>query len=132
MAHRLRRVQASLKRVGGQLAFTSPKTKRSRRAIPLPRVVVKVMREHQARQEVERASAELWADDDLVFTTSIGTPIEPRNLSLHFEGLGDGRVHTRRRRERRRPRPLPVRGLLPARTRRQSEARSEGLEPPTF
>jgi len=81
------RVQASLQRVGGQLAFTPPKTKRSRRAIPLPRAVVKVLREHRACQEVERASAEMWADDDLVFTTSIGTPIEPRNLSRHFEAL---------------------------------------------
>jgi integrase len=29
------------------------------------------------------------ADDDLVFTTSIGTAIEPRNLSRHFEALRD-------------------------------------------
>jgi integrase len=27
--------------------------------------------------------------DDLVFTTSIGTAIEPRNLSRHFEALRD-------------------------------------------
>jgi integrase len=81
------RVQVSLQRVGGQLAFTSPKTRRSRRAMPLPRAVVKVLREHKQRQAVERAEAELWADEDLVFATSIGTPIEPRNLSRHFEAL---------------------------------------------
>lgn len=81
------RVQSSLQRVGGQLVFTSPKTKRSRRAVPLPRAVVQVLTEHKARQAGERAAAELWADDDLVFTTSIGTPIEPRNLSRHFEAL---------------------------------------------
>jgi hypothetical protein len=57
-----------LQRVGGQLAFTSPKTKRSRRAIPLPRAVVKVLTEHKARQADERAEVELWADDGLVFT----------------------------------------------------------------
>jgi integrase len=83
------RVQVSLQRVGGQLAFTSPKTRRSRRAMPLPRAVVKVLREHKQRQAVERAEAELWADEDLVFATSIGTPIEPRNLSRHFEALRD-------------------------------------------
>jgi integrase len=84
------RVQSSLQRVGGQLAFTSPKTKRSRRALPLPRSVVKVLTSHRDAQAVERAKAELWADADLVFTTAIGTPIEPRNLSRHFEALRDG------------------------------------------
>jgi integrase len=83
------RVQASLQRVGGQLVLTSPKTKRSRRAIPLPRAVVTVLEAHRDAQVVERAEAEVWADDDLVFTTSIGTAIEPRNLSRHFEALRD-------------------------------------------
>jgi integrase len=32
-------------------------------------------------------AAEAWGDDDLVFTTSIGTAIEPRNLNRHYEGL---------------------------------------------
>jgi integrase len=83
------RVRSSLQRVGGELVFMSPKTRRSQRAIPLPRAVVQVLREHKARQDAERATAELWADPDLVFTTSIGTPIEPRNLSRHFEALRD-------------------------------------------
>jgi integrase len=81
------RVQASLQRVGGQLVLTSPKTKRSRRAIPLPQTVVKVLEAHREAQAVQRGGAELWADDDLVFTTLIGTAIEPRNLSRHFEAL---------------------------------------------
>ncbi len=81
------RVQTSLRRVGDKLVFSSPKTRRSRRAIPLPRAVVKVLRDHKERQAVEQAEAEVWADLDLVFTTSIGTPIEPRNLSRHFELL---------------------------------------------
>jgi integrase len=91
------RVQASLQRVGGQLVLTSPKTKRSRRAIPLPQAVVKVLEAHRHAQAVERSGAELWADDDLVFTTSIGTAIEPRNLSRHFEAL---RVRAKVRRVR--------------------------------
>jgi integrase len=83
------RVQASLQRVGSQLVLTSPKTKRSRRTIPLPQAVVKVLDAHREAQAVERARAEAWADDDLVFTTRIGTAIEPRNLSRHFEALRD-------------------------------------------
>ena len=46
-----------------------------------------VLREHKARQDGERQEAAVWADNDLVFTTSIGTAIEPRNLSRHFEAL---------------------------------------------
>jgi integrase len=83
------RVQASLQRVGSQLVLTSPKTKRSRRTIPLPQAVVKVLDAHREAQAVEQARAEVWADDDLVFTTRIGTAIEPRNLSRHFEALRD-------------------------------------------
>jgi integrase len=83
------RVQASLQRVGAQLVLTSPKTKRSRRAVPLPRAVVKVLKAHHDAQAVERARSEVWVDDDLAFTTSIGTAIEPRNLSRHFEALRD-------------------------------------------
>jgi integrase len=50
---------------------------------------VKVLDAHRDAQAVERGRAEVWADDDLVFTTSIGTAIEPRNLSRHFEALRD-------------------------------------------
>jgi integrase len=89
------RVQASLQRVGPQLVLTSPKTKRSRRTIPLPQAVVKVLDAHRDAQAVERVRAEVWADDDLVFTASIGTAIEPRNLSRHFEALR-GRAKVRR------------------------------------
>jgi integrase len=35
-----------------------------------------------------RADAgELWTDYDLVFTTTIGIPIEPRSLNTHWEGI---------------------------------------------
>jgi integrase len=50
---------------------------------------VRVLRAHRESQAVERAAAEVWGDDDLVFTTRIGTAIEPRNLSRHFEALRD-------------------------------------------
>jgi len=32
-------------------------------------------------------AGKLWIDHDLVFTTSIGTPIEPRSLNTHWEGI---------------------------------------------
>ena len=47
---------------------------------------MKVLVAHRDAHAVERAGAEVWADDDLMFTTSVGTAIESRNLSrLHRE-----------------------------------------------
>src|SRR4051794_23249175 len=58
-----------------------PKTEKSRRAVPLSRSAVDVLRAHQVRQAAERVAAqEVWRDSDLVFTTEIGTPLEPRKV----------------------------------------------------
>jgi integrase len=81
------RVTGSLQRIGGELRLTQPKTARSRRVVPLPDVCVDALRAHRAAQAKERLRAETWADPDLVFTTTKGTPIEPRNLVRHFEAL---------------------------------------------
>ena len=43
---------------------------------------------HGVRQEVERLTAgESWVESGLVFTTSVDTVVEPRNLSRTFEQL---------------------------------------------
>jgi integrase len=66
------------------------KSMRSRRSIPLPAVTVRVLREHQARQEAERqALGPYWQDSGLVFTSTVGTVIEPRNLSRLLDALID-------------------------------------------
>ena len=55
---------------------------------PLPKITKRAPLEHQERQAGEQATAgELWTDHGLVFPTSIGTPIEPRSLNRHFEGI---------------------------------------------
>ncbi|GAA2115166.1 tyrosine-type recombinase/integrase [Streptomyces synnematoformans] len=42
---------------------------------------MKALTEHRERQERERADAgEAWKDYGLVFTTRVGTPVEPDNL----------------------------------------------------
>ncbi|MDT0277111.1 tyrosine-type recombinase/integrase [Blastococcus goldschmidtiae] len=58
---------------------------------------------HRGRQEDERRSAAgTWRDGGLVFTTEIGTPLEPRNVLRRFEqlaqraGLADVHLHTLR------------------------------------
>ena len=84
------RVRGTLQRVGGSLVRSEmPKTRTSRRALPLPGLVVSALRTHRAAQTQERAGARVWLDGDLLFTTSAGTPLEPRNVLRSFHGLCD-------------------------------------------
>ncbi|MDP9437026.1 MAG: site-specific integrase [Actinomycetota bacterium] len=83
-------VRATLQRLNGTLVRTEmPKTKSSRRALPLPDVVVDSLRAHRAAQVQERLRSEVWDDQALVFTTGIGTPLEPRNVLRSFHALCD-------------------------------------------
>lgn len=70
------------------LVFGPPKSGRSRRTIPLPAISVKVLRAHRAGQAAAMlASGPSWVDFGLVFTSAVGTVIEPRNLTRSFEEL---------------------------------------------
>lgn len=72
-------VRWNLRYRGGVFTFKEPKTRKSRRRIALAPETVEVLRAHRARQVAERLQAgEVWEDNDLVFCTTIGTP-----LSLH-------------------------------------------------
>ena len=60
-------------------------TERSRRTLKLPVAVVRALRAHQRQQAEERANAGvLWKEHGLVFTTSVGTPLESHNLRRDF------------------------------------------------
>jgi integrase len=97
------RVRWTLTRTSKGLQPGEPKTEKSRRVVPLPRSAVEVLRAHQMRQAAERVAAnEVWRDSGLVFTSEIGTPLEPRNVLRRFEllagraGLRGVHLHTRR------------------------------------
>lgn len=86
------RVRGTLSRTSAGLTITDPKTDRSRRTVPLPRQVVEALRAHKARQAAERlAAGPAYAEHGLMFTTEIGTPLEPRNVLRRFVTLA-GRV----------------------------------------
>lgn len=65
-----------------QPTLAEPKTDSGRRTIVLPPVAVAALREHRRRQLQERLLAgPAWQDRwNLVFTTPLGTPINPANL----------------------------------------------------
>jgi integrase len=83
----------------GRLLLREPK-RSSRRTINLPRVCVSALLEHRTLQEQERRLAGTrWHESDYVFTSGIGTPVEPRNLErayleiLSLAGLHHVRIH---------------------------------------
>jgi integrase len=97
------RVAATIARVEGKLSVSEPKTARSRRLVPLSKPVVAMLREHRLRQKRERLRASnQWHENGLVFTTELGTPVDPRNLLRVIEaaartaGVKDVVVHTLR------------------------------------
>lgn len=55
------------------------KTSTSKRTLALPPDLAAWLREHHASQRLERMAATAWADDQLVFATSAGTPVEASN-----------------------------------------------------
>ena len=77
-----------MQRVGGELVFSEPKTTRSRRTVPLPPVILTALRAHRATQAGERLKAgTAWQDSRLVFTTPIGTVVDPGNLGRLLDNL---------------------------------------------
>ncbi|ODU01326.1 MAG: hypothetical protein ABS81_20995 [Pseudonocardia sp. SCN 72-86] len=93
-------VRQSLSWVNGRAVLQPPKTRTSRRVIPLPDVVATALREHRKRQEDEEAAAgDTWEDSGFVFTTRRGAPMSPYTLSKYWRdlrekaGLGTLRFH---------------------------------------
>ena len=75
-------VRRGLQRIDGQLTVLPTKTARSRRTVPLPGFVTRVLRSIARPRRLERRDlGERWPDSGYVFTTPIGTPIDPRNCT---------------------------------------------------
>lgn len=71
-------VQRSLQRGDNGLELVDVKTKKSRRAIPLPLVAIRALQKHRQRQDLEREKAtmaDVWVESGLVFTNLSGGPL---------------------------------------------------------
>lgn len=80
-------VRRTLQRIKGKGIVTGqPKSTKGRRQIVLPGPVVEGLRHWRIQQKEERLIAgQRWQDTGYVFTTGVGTSIEPRNLHRHFK-----------------------------------------------
>ncbi|HSH77958.1 MAG TPA: site-specific integrase [Herpetosiphonaceae bacterium] len=84
------RVRKQVQRIDGKLQLKDIKTaKRKRsRTVSLPPVLLAALRSHRTRQLEERLLAGgRWRDWDLVFPSTIGTPLDARNVLRRFQKL---------------------------------------------
>ena len=64
------------------------KTEKSRRTLALPQSAVAALREQRKWQaEAQLAAGPLWHDEGLVFTTSVGTPLDASHVRRDFRAL---------------------------------------------
>jgi integrase len=74
------RIDYTLHRTKGEFTFGEPKSASSRRVVSMPDVLIRELKAHRARQNQERLRAGAgWQDHDLVFASTIGTPLDMTN-----------------------------------------------------
>jgi integrase len=84
----LEKLRKEWRPVRSQLRVTEPRSVRSRRTVRLPGVVLTPLKAHRTRQLEERlAAGGAWEDSGLVFTSPIGSALDPRNVTRQFKAL---------------------------------------------
>jgi integrase len=82
------KVVNQLQRADKKLQLVEVKSESSHRTLPLPEIVVLALRAHRLRQlEEKMAAGKDWEDSDFIFTTSLGKPLDERNLLRHFHTI---------------------------------------------
>lgn len=75
-----------LQRVRGELLHRETKTQASDASLPLPPICVTALHlRADQRAEARSDAGKMWQENDLVFATRWGTPIEPRNFQRSWE-----------------------------------------------
>jgi integrase len=83
---RILTVHRALQRIDGKLQFVETKTQKSRRTLNLPQFAVNALLRHKGFQEQERHFAgERWVDSGLIFTTTVGTPLDGPTVTHRFQ-----------------------------------------------
>lgn len=78
-------VRSTVARIGKEWVFGEPKSANSKRILPIPDFLLNTLMVQKERLIFEKSQAEsLWHDNNLVFPSEVGTPIEARNLLRHF------------------------------------------------
>lgn len=85
---RIRIERTIMRPKGGGWAWDTPKTKKSRRTIPLSQHLLGLLREHRTRQlEARLLAGPKWVEHDLIFPNMYGNPANAIWLSQNFQKL---------------------------------------------
>jgi integrase len=77
-----------MQRIDGKPTFVEPKMALSRRMVTLPASAISALRVQRDRQAFARPKAgDHWQEWDLVFPSSVGTPLNPSNVVHRFQTL---------------------------------------------
>jgi integrase len=76
-----------LRHIHGRFFFDDPKTEKSKGYVTLPADTVEELIIHRFRQEQEKLRAREYHDYELVFPTSLGTPLGPKGLDDIYDLL---------------------------------------------
>jgi integrase len=81
-------VRRALQRIDKRPVFVEPKSDRSRRTVNLPASAVAALKIQKDRQAFARqAAGEHWQEQDLVFASTIGTPLDAPNVTHRLQAL---------------------------------------------
>lgn len=81
-------VRHAMQRVGGKPTFVEPKSERSRRTLTLPAMAAIALKRQRIRQiEDKLVAGDRWQEANLVFTSTVGTPLEPSNVTARLHKL---------------------------------------------
>jgi integrase len=73
---------------GAATIRTQTKTNAGARSVRLTSDTLAALKEHRDRQRFTRqAAGDAWADNDLIVCTSLGTPVNPNNVTRSFDRL---------------------------------------------
>lgn len=92
VTHTLREVRVFDEKGSSKLVIqvNEPKTRGSRRTLPLSKAVLDSIERHKMIQSIRRMQAgDLWNETDFVFTSSIGTPVSQTNNLKRYKRFID-------------------------------------------
>ncbi|GAA2229999.1 tyrosine-type recombinase/integrase [Herbiconiux moechotypicola] len=77
---RVAHIRGTLGQAGREPVVSEPKSARSRRTVALSPTAIQILRGVEEKQRSARERAcDRWVERDFVFTTAVGSPLDPRN-----------------------------------------------------
>ena len=83
-------VLQTIQEIDGKIQVGAPKSKSSRRTVPIESAALDALKTWRTRQIEERLKAgPAWSDSGFVFTSQVGTPLSARNVARRWHQILD-------------------------------------------